>query len=213
MFQRQQVTTTEETRQCTGTLAHAGPNWTLELLRPRVVHGGIMKCRHKPRSFQKHHELFPTSTGVMRCLAQPLQGYTTIKRASDPTTRPYWLHTHTHLPRRLAHPRSPIPPLSTLTARATHARPLHPAALASVPYRTVLVRVRVHHQGPWSRRHGPYGAEGDPGVVDHPWPRGKPPQTRTRTNTGPYGTETNAAGRNGRACVARAVSVERGGMG
>ena len=33
--------------------------------------------------------------------------------------------------------------------------------------------------------------------------------TRTRTNTGPYGTEASAAGRSGRACVARAVSVER----
>ena len=29
------------------------------------------------------------------------------------------------------------------TARATHAHPLHPAALASVPYGIVLVRVRV----------------------------------------------------------------------
>ena len=33
-------------------------------------------------------------------------------------------------------------PLSTLTARATHALPLYPAALASVPYGIVLVRVR-----------------------------------------------------------------------
>jgi len=37
--------------------------------------------------------------------------------------------------------------LSTLTSRATHAQhtrtPLHPAALASVPYGIVLVRVRV----------------------------------------------------------------------
>ena len=32
---------------------------------------------------------------------------------------------------------------SHLTERATHAHPLHPAALASVPYGTVLVRVRV----------------------------------------------------------------------
>ena len=39
--------------------------------------------------------------------------------------------------------RSPMPPLSTLTARATHARPLLPAALASVSYGFVLVRVRV----------------------------------------------------------------------
>ena len=39
-----------------------------------------------------------------------------------------------HSPKRLAHPRSPMPPLSTLTTRATHALQLHPAALASVPY-------------------------------------------------------------------------------
>ena len=44
---------------------------------------------------------------------------------------------------RPAHPRSPMPPLSKLTARATHARPLLPAALASVPYGFILVRVRV----------------------------------------------------------------------
>ena len=34
-----------------------------------------------------------------------------------------------------------MPPLSTLTARETHVIPLHPAALASVPYGLVLVRV------------------------------------------------------------------------
>ena len=33
---------------------------------------------------------------------------------------------------------------SHLTERATHAHPLHPAALASVSYGKVLVRVRVH---------------------------------------------------------------------
>ena len=35
-------------------------------------------------------------------------------------------HTHTHPPKRLVHPRSPIPPLSTLTSRATHAHPTSP---------------------------------------------------------------------------------------
>jgi len=35
-------------------------------------------------------------------------------------------HTHTHPSKRLAHPRSPIPPLSTLTSRATHAHPTSP---------------------------------------------------------------------------------------
>jgi len=41
-------------------------------------------------------------------------------------TRPNRLHTHTHPPKRLAHPRSPIPPLLTLTSRATHAHPTSP---------------------------------------------------------------------------------------
>ena len=41
-------------------------------------------------------------------------------------TRPNRLHTHTHPPKRLVHPRSPIPPLSTLTSRATHAHPTSP---------------------------------------------------------------------------------------
>ena len=106
---------------------------------------GTMKCRHKPSTVQKHHELFPINTGAMRCLAKPLRGSITTKKASDFTTRPNRLHTHAHLPRRLAHPRSSMPPLSTLPARATHALPLHPAALASVPYGVVLVRVRIGH--------------------------------------------------------------------
>jgi len=44
----------------------------------------------------------------------------------SPRTRPSRLHTHTHPPKRLAHPRSPIPPLSALTSRATHAHPTSP---------------------------------------------------------------------------------------
>ena len=66
--------------------AYADPSWTLDLLQPRVVHGGRMKCRHKPNILQTHHELFPTHTGVMRCIAQPrMRGSTTTKRASDST--------------------------------------------------------------------------------------------------------------------------------
>jgi hypothetical protein len=80
---------------------------------------------------------------IMGCLANPLRGSTTTKRASDSSTRPNRLHTHTHSPKRLAFPRSPITLLSTLTARATHARPLHPTALVSVPSEIVLARVRV----------------------------------------------------------------------
>jgi len=47
-------------------------------------------------------------------------------RAQNAFVRPNRLHTHTHPPKRLAHPRSPIPPLSTLTSRATHAHPTSP---------------------------------------------------------------------------------------
>ena len=95
------------------------------------VHGGRMKCRHKPSILQAHHELFPAHTGVMRCIAQPLRGSTTTKKASDSQTqtRPNRLHTHTQPPRRLAHPRSPIPPLSTLTSRATQAHPTSPRSI------------------------------------------------------------------------------------
>ena len=60
-----------------------------------------------------------------------------------PVIRRACAHNHTHPPKRLAHPRSPMPPLSTLTAHATHARPLHPATLASVPYGILLVQFRV----------------------------------------------------------------------
>ena len=50
-----------------------------------------------------------------------------------------WLH---NTPESASHPHQPtqapctpaLPPLSALTARTTHALPLHPAALSSVPY-------------------------------------------------------------------------------
>ena len=44
------------------------------------VQGGGMKHCRKPNSLQFHHELFPTHTGVMRCLAQPLRGSTTQRK-------------------------------------------------------------------------------------------------------------------------------------
>jgi hypothetical protein len=65
-----------------------------------------------------------------------------------------------HSPKRLAQPRSPILPLSTLTARAALARPLHPAALAFVPSGIVLVRVRVRWALP--------GVPGPPRGAQHP---------------------------------------------
>ena len=46
-----------------------------------------------------------------------------VAQHSQTQTRPNRLHTHTHPPKRLAHPSSPIPSLSTLTSRATHAHP------------------------------------------------------------------------------------------
>ena len=52
-----------------------------EITRIRVR----MKCRHKPSILQTHHKLLPAHTGVMRCIAQPLRGSTTTKRASDST--------------------------------------------------------------------------------------------------------------------------------
>ena len=91
--------TTEEARSYTGTLAHADPSWTLDLLQPGVVHGGTMKCRHKSSTLQTHHELLPARNGVMRCIAQPLRGSTTTKRASD--------STNTKTPLSASHPHPP----------------------------------------------------------------------------------------------------------
>jgi hypothetical protein len=75
-------------------------------------------------------------------------GMYTTNKASDSTTRPNRLHTHTHSPKRLAHPRSPIPSFSTLTARATLARPLHPAALSSVPLGLYLRGIQIQTRFP-----------------------------------------------------------------
>ena len=95
-----------------------------------------IRCSRQAQSSQSQVRKFPS--GYME---QAPAGEHHV--AYDSTTRPNRLHTHTHSPKRLAHPRSPMPPLSTLTARATHAHPLLTAALASVPYGLVLVRVRV----------------------------------------------------------------------
>ena len=93
------------------------------------VHGGRAKCHHKPSILQTHHELFPTHTRVMRhspCGEAPQQRGSLTPQTQ---TRPNRLHTHTHPLMRLAHPRSPIPPLSTLTSRATHAHPTSPRSI------------------------------------------------------------------------------------
>jgi len=71
-----------------------------------------MDHHYKQNLLQTYHDLFPAHIGVTRCLAQPPRGSTTR------------LHTNTHSSGRLAPPRPPIPPLSSLTTRAyhTHAR-------------------------------------------------------------------------------------------
>ena len=93
-----------------------------------------MKYRNKPCSLQTYHDLFPP--------------------------RPNQLHTHTHSPKRLAHPRSPMPPLSALTARATHALPLHTAALASVTNGVVFTPPEVTNTGPGFNRGSGGGPRG-----------------------------------------------------
>ena len=71
--------------------------------------------------------------------------------AMGPVRRAGWVWAASCAPaaKSCAGPRSSMPPLSTLTARATHTRPLLSAALASVPYGLVLVPVRVSflHKG------------------------------------------------------------------
>ena len=69
----------------------------------RVVHGGEvekpqMSHRHKPNLLQTYHELFPTQTGVTRCLTQPPSGehwpLISHPRLLTPTpTHPSALHT------------------------------------------------------------------------------------------------------------------------
>jgi len=66
----------------------------------------------------------------MRCIAQPLRGSTTTKRASDSPNINTPIHTHTHPPKRLgrtpalAHTSSLDTDL-TRNARAPHFTPQH----------------------------------------------------------------------------------------
>ena len=104
----------------------------------------------------------PTNTGVTWCLAQPLWGSTTTKKASltpqhaligfTPTpTHPSAFHTRARpclLSRHRLHAQR------TRNARATHALPLHPAALASVPY----VKARRDSPRAWAGRTARRGA-------------------------------------------------------
>ena len=65
---------------------------------------------------------------------------------------------------RLAHLRSPMPPPSTLTARATYACPLLPTALASMPFGFVLARVWAQTK---EEREGGGGCEGGGLMPNH----------------------------------------------
>ena len=129
----------------TGTLAHADPPHGREFLRRPGSCMGVNERRQKPSILQTYHELLPTRTGAAVPCTAPSGEHLTSQ------TRPNRLHTHANSPKRLAHPR-----LSVLHARAAHAHPLHPAALAaSVSCGEVLVRVPVSatcHN--WSTRLG-----------------------------------------------------------
>ena len=82
----------------------------------------------------KHVCSAKSHTGVTRCLAQPPRGSTTTSSHQHPlirapcTTAPAQTSSLVSDHTRVSH---------------AHARPLHPAALAFVPYGIVLVRVRV----------------------------------------------------------------------
>ena len=83
----------------------------------------------------------PESRGA---IAQPSRGGATKKKA-DSTTPHALSASNTHAHHNQAHCTTALAHLpSLLTERATHAHPLHPAALAFVSYGIVLVRVRVH---------------------------------------------------------------------
>ena len=89
-----------------------------------LVLAGLAQASRAPTATTNH---VPESCGALHspCGGAPQQRGPLTPQTQ---TRPNRLHTHTHPSKRLAHPRSPIPPLSTLTSRATHAHPLHPAA-------------------------------------------------------------------------------------
>jgi len=57
---------------------------------------------------------------IWRCVVSRPPSQSSLRMLSSIWAR---FHTHTHPPKRLAHPRSPMHPLSTLTSRATHEHP------------------------------------------------------------------------------------------
>ena len=120
-----------QTRADVGTSPATGRAWGKDEITPQTSYPPF------------YHELLPVYIVVMRCPAQPCGGapQQRTKKAPDSTTRPNRHRTHTHSPKRLAHPRSPINPLSTLTSRATHAHPLHPTSPRSTGFCAIWVCV------------------------------------------------------------------------
>ena len=108
----------------------------------------------------------------MRCIAQPLRGNTTTKRASETQTRPNRLHTHTHPPKRLAHPRSPIAPLSTLTSRATHAHPTSPRSTGFCAIWDCICSSSIYRELGHVPRQTSGTSGGPPGLNESRKPRG-----------------------------------------
>jgi hypothetical protein len=90
---------------------------------------------------------FQRLSGSRGATDKPPRGGATKKKA-DSTTPHALSASNTHAHHNQAHCTTALAHLpSLLTERATHAHPLHPAALAFVPYGIVLVRVRVPFPG------------------------------------------------------------------
>jgi len=93
----------------------------------------------------------PESCGALHnpCVGAPQQrGPLTPQTQTNPNR----LHTHTHPPERLAHPRLPIPPLSTLTSRATHAHPTSPHSTGFCGIWDCISSSSWIEEGRWEKR-------------------------------------------------------------
>ena len=101
--------------------------------KTRVMHGGRMKFRHKPNALRAHYELIQHIPGPCGALHSPCGG---ASQQRGPLTHQHALIGFTHRPTHpgALHTRAhPYPPFSTLTARATHVRPLLHEKLTSLP--------------------------------------------------------------------------------
>ena len=98
------------------------------------------------RPYTRARTCAPTHTGATRCLAQPPRGGTTSTSHQHPLIRAPCITAPAHTASLVSD--------HTRVSHA-HARPLHPAALAFVPYGIVLVRVRVRPNTTRTRLHVP----------------------------------------------------------